>query len=212
MRCRRVADAAGTQLSSCQYLRGAQNNTARQHRSGARLLSSSSARPTTLRCRDQRRPAPCAREPRRWLWNEVDGKLRLQDETFRVDNSNRPVADPPEHLPLAPNVAVLGGGITGLTTAYYLAQTLPPRAKITVYEGDKRVGGWIRSEHVDTGDGENKLFERGPRMISMAEMGGRYDRMVVYDLVSYFSKRRSGKPMEKKKKKRNAMSMLCLSR
>src|SRR4051812_12891129 len=42
-------------------------------------------------------------------------------------------------------VAVLGGGLTGLTTAYYLAEFLPS-ANITVYETSTRLGGWIDTE------------------------------------------------------------------
>ncbi|KAL9587051.1 MAG: hypothetical protein Q9212_000503 [Teloschistes hypoglaucus] len=46
------------------------------------------------------------------------------------------------------NIAVLGGGITGLASALYLAQRLP-RAQITLFEGSSRLGGWLRSTQVD---------------------------------------------------------------
>ncbi len=60
-------------------------------------------------------------------------------------------------------IAVLGGGITGLASAHYLAKELP-NAKITVYEGSDRLGGWLRSEYVDVEDGK-VLFEQGPRTL-----------------------------------------------
>lgn len=85
------------------------------------------------------------------------------------------------------NVAVLGGGLTGLTTAYYLAKKLPSTAKITLYEGSERLGGWIRTEKVPVDvDGKKGVvsFERGPRSLtSLAQNTWRYDDLVFYDLV-----------------------------
>ncbi|KPM43624.1 hypothetical protein AK830_g2913 [Neonectria ditissima] len=84
-------------------------------------------------------------------------------------------------------VAVLGGGLTGLAAAYYLAKKLPPTAKITLYEASDRLGGWIRTERhpVDVGGKKGTvLFERGPR--SLTSLHGntwRYDDLVLYDLV-----------------------------
>jgi len=66
--------------------------------------------------------------------------------------------DRPEH-----NVAVLGGGIAGLASAYYLTQALP-RAKITIYEASDRLGGWLNSKRVPVKDG-TVLFEAGPRTL-----------------------------------------------
>ncbi|MCJ1363404.1 oxygen-dependent protoporphyrinogen oxidase [Acarospora aff. strigata] len=57
------------------------------------------------------------------------------------------------------DVAVLGGGITGLTSAYYLSQELPD-AKITLYEANSRLGGWLESRHID-----QVVFEQGPRTL-----------------------------------------------
>ena len=45
----------------------------------------------------------------------------------------------------SPNVAVIGGGITGLATAFYLRK-LRPNARITLFEGGSRLGGNIRTE------------------------------------------------------------------
>lgn len=61
------------------------------------------------------------------------------------------------------DVAVLGGGITGLASAFYLSQELPD-AKITLYEGSPRLGGWLHSKHIDVGNGQ-VVFEQGPRTL-----------------------------------------------
>lgn len=61
------------------------------------------------------------------------------------------------------NVAVLGGGISGLASAYFLSQKLP-RAKIVLYESSSRLGGWLYSKKVDVGSG-NVVFEQGPRSL-----------------------------------------------
>lgn len=60
-------------------------------------------------------------------------------------------------------IAILGGGITGLASAHYLAKELP-NAKIAVYEGSDRLGGWLHSKQVDVGNG-TVLFEQGPRTL-----------------------------------------------
>jgi protoporphyrinogen/coproporphyrinogen III oxidase len=74
-------------------------------------------------------------------------------------------------------IAVLGGGITGLSNAYYLTRELPD-AKITLYEADDRLGGWVRSKQVNIGNG-NIVFEQGPRTLRYAMPAG----LVVSDIV-----------------------------
>ncbi|KAI9268046.1 protoporphyrinogen oxidase [Phascolomyces articulosus] len=76
-----------------------------------------------------------------------------------------------------PSVAVLGGGISGLSTAYYLARLAPRATQITLIERSDRVGGWIRSRRVEPGfhascpktnaihDENSVLFESGPRSL-----------------------------------------------
>ena len=61
------------------------------------------------------------------------------------------------------NIAVVGGGITGLTAALY-AKAEFADAHITVYEAESRVGGWLQSKYVEVKDG-NVLFEQGPRSL-----------------------------------------------
>ncbi|KAK8178436.1 hypothetical protein BC567DRAFT_161192 [Phyllosticta citribraziliensis] len=67
--------------------------------------------------------------------------------------------------PAPKKIAVLGGGITGLTTAYYLSKSLP-NATITIYEASGRFGGWLQSKRVKVPDGGGFVtFEQGPRTL-----------------------------------------------
>lgn len=82
-------------------------------------------------------------------------------------------------------IAVLGGGLTGLTTAYYLTKFYP-NAKITLYERDKRLGGWVDTEEVrvpSEGRDEKIYFERGPRTVAAQSNTPKYDDFVLWDLV-----------------------------
>lgn len=65
--------------------------------------------------------------------------------------------------PKAQNIAVLGGGITGLTTAFHLQRTIP-HAEISIFEQQERIGGWLNSEIVEV-DGGEVLFEWGARSL-----------------------------------------------
>lgn len=55
-------------------------------------------------------------------------------------------------------VLILGGGISGLSLAWYLKRALGKEVKITLCEKSARLGGWIR-----TLDQEGFLFDLGPR-------------------------------------------------
>lgn len=57
-----------------------------------------------------------------------------------------------------PRIAILGGGISGLSLAYFLKQALVDRAEIIILEASHRVGGWIASKRQD-----GVIFEQGPR-------------------------------------------------
>ncbi|QUC18413.1 uncharacterized protein UV8b_02654 [Ustilaginoidea virens] len=84
-------------------------------------------------------------------------------------------------------IAVVGGGLTGLTTAYYLAKQLPSTANITLYEASDRLGGWIQTDRVPVdvhGVKGTVSFERGPRtMSSLHSSTSRFDDLVLYDLA-----------------------------
>ena len=75
------------------------------------------------------------------------------------------------------NIAILGGGITGLSAAHYLTRELPT-AKVTIYEASERLGGWLQSKSVDVGNG-NVVFESGPRTLRPTTAAG----MVTVEMV-----------------------------
>lgn len=84
---------------------------------------------------------------------------------------------PPSH-----DVAILGGGITGLACAYYLIRELP-KAKITIYEASDRLGGWLSSTRVPVRDG-SVLFEAGPRTLRPSSNGALAAQLVWKPSVS----------------------------
>ncbi|KAL9088222.1 MAG: hypothetical protein Q9159_003205 [Coniocarpon cinnabarinum] len=68
------------------------------------------------------------------------------------------------------HVAILGGGITGLSAAHFITEEYP-RAKVTILESQPRVGGWLRSTEVDTDNGI-VTFESGPRSLRLQGANG----------------------------------------
>jgi oxygen-dependent protoporphyrinogen oxidase len=62
-------------------------------------------------------------------------------------------------------VGILGGGITGLSTAFYLRKALGSAVQVVLLEGSPRVGGWIESKvHEEEGHPcDGFMFECGPR-------------------------------------------------
>jgi hypothetical protein len=126
----------------------------------------------------------CALQPRLHIraFKTVHALHQVAGSTFPDDS---PARLPPPN-PHAREIAILGGGLTGLATAFHLNRELP-KAKITIYEQNKRLGGWVSSEVIDIGDGE-VLFEWGPRTIrssgglgpmSMIELVGALTRLPV---------------------------------
>lgn len=94
-----------------------------------------------------------------------------------------PSASPENHRK---SYAVLGGGITGLSAAYFLTHKFP-NAKVTIYEASKRLGGWADSEIVEV-DGEEVLFEWGPRSLRPDYSG---PGKITIQLVRYSFKRKA---------------------
>lgn len=95
-----------------------------------------------------------------------------------IQNDEPPYIPQAQPNPRAKNVAVLGGGITGLAAAYNLTKALPD-AKITLFEPKKKLGGWLDSELVPVDDGE-VLFEWGPRTLRNDGIGpGRHTEQLV---------------------------------
>ncbi|ORX45101.1 protoporphyrinogen oxidase [Hesseltinella vesiculosa] len=58
------------------------------------------------------------------------------------------------------SIVVLGGGISGLSAAYYLSR-LVPQAHIRLIESNKRAGGFIKTQQVN----DHLIFEAGPRTL-----------------------------------------------
>ncbi|KAK6070659.1 protoporphyrinogen oxidase [Seiridium cupressi] len=64
-------------------------------------------------------------------------------------------------------IAIVGGGITGLITAYYAAHRFRS-AHITIFEASSRLGGSIESTRLDVSSGSQSmrfLCEKGPRTL-----------------------------------------------
>ncbi|KAI1264126.1 hypothetical protein F5Y18DRAFT_417829 [Xylariaceae sp. FL1019] len=83
-------------------------------------------------------------------------------------------------------IAILGGGITGLTTAHYLARHAE-NAHITIYEASDTVGGWIKADRVDVeanGEKSHVLLQQGPRMLRSGASATKYDDLVLYDVLA----------------------------
>ncbi|KAJ1994416.1 oxygen-dependent protoporphyrinogen oxidase [Coemansia spiralis] len=80
---------------------------------------------------------------------------------------------------MAAAISVLGGGITGLSTAWYLAQRLPPTVRVQLIEGSSRLGGWVRSEVRQAG-GVSFIAEKGPRTL---RTGNSREALAVLELL-----------------------------
>jgi len=80
------------------------------------------------------------------------------------------------------SIAILGGGITGLSSAFHLSRRYPS-SKITLIEKSNRLGGWIQSKRVKIavpgGDVGNVVLEMGPRTL-------RVQSKAVLELVSAY--------------------------
>jgi oxygen-dependent protoporphyrinogen oxidase len=63
------------------------------------------------------------------------------------------------------SVGVVGGGLAGLVSAFYLARALQKQGTpITIFESTDRTGGWIQSNPVNV-EGGQIIFEAGPRSV-----------------------------------------------
>ncbi|XP_076097297.1 protoporphyrinogen oxidase-like [Mytilus galloprovincialis] len=64
---------------------------------------------------------------------------------------------------------ILGGGVSGLASAYYLVRNSSPFKRIILLEASDRLGGWIQTSRLDNG----AIFEHGPRSLRPAGKGGK---------------------------------------
>ncbi|CAF0738300.1 unnamed protein product [Brachionus calyciflorus] len=64
-------------------------------------------------------------------------------------------------------VAIIGGGISGLSTAYYIKKLALPVSEIIIYEASNRFGGWIDSKKISINN-ESVYLEKGPRTLRLS--------------------------------------------
>lgn len=67
---------------------------------------------------------------------------------------------------MSQQIVILGGGISGLATAWYLRHYLGQDVSVKVIEQSSRAGGWIETLQAD-----GFLFEQGPRSCRTAGVG-----------------------------------------
>lgn len=91
-------------------------------------------------------------------------------------------------LPLNSRIGVIGGGINGLSYAYFLGK-LRPDVKITVLENLPRVGGYIntsqaneKTKEITKLDGRALKMEKGPRTLRGVSSG----TLIIMDLFKKF--------------------------
>ncbi|KAG0331290.1 oxygen-dependent protoporphyrinogen oxidase [Podila humilis] len=77
-------------------------------------------------------------------------------------------------MPPRTHIAILGGGISGLSTAWYLAKNAPASVSISLIESANRTGGWLRSDRIPDPrhPQESILLERGPRSLRPQGVAG----------------------------------------
>jgi len=70
----------------------------------------------------------------------------------------------------SPTIGIVGGGIAGLVSAYYLSQKIArskfPHLRILLFERSSRFGGWIRSDQLEP-KYDSHIFELGPRTLRL---------------------------------------------
>ncbi|KAL9127839.1 MAG: hypothetical protein Q9217_003358 [Psora testacea] len=120
---------------------------------------------------------------RKFVDNEIGDEelvvpeVKTEDQACQRQHREHATSASKRSRPDIPDVAVLGGGITGLASAYYLSKSLPD-TKIVLFEASSRLGGWLHSKSVDVGNG-SVVFEQGPRTLRPTFPNG----LITLDLV-----------------------------
>lgn len=84
-------------------------------------------------------------------------------------SSTQNTTSAPPHNKMRQKVVILGGGISGLTSAWSLARN-SPQYDILLLEASHRMGGWVHSERMaDT----EAVHELGPRSVRVAQTSGK---------------------------------------
>ncbi|CCD25178.1 oxygen-dependent protoporphyrinogen oxidase NDAI_0E03610 [Naumovozyma dairenensis CBS 421] len=99
---------------------------------------------------------------------------------------------PLSKLPPNAKVGVVGGGVSGLMFTYFLSK-LRSDIKITLFEGEKRTGGWINSWNTADQNGASVMLERGPRTLRGVSDG----TVVIMDTMNDLGKSDSIRCVEK---------------
>ncbi|KAH9880963.1 hypothetical protein J1614_001456 [Plenodomus biglobosus] len=95
-------------------------------------------------------------------------------------------------MPSPDSIAVFGGGIAGLSSAYFISKEFP-NAKITIFEAGRAVGGWIKTKRIDLGNGEDVVFEQGPRTLRNSTVtASLIQELGLIDQVTYTKKDQPG--------------------
>jgi len=82
-------------------------------------------------------------------------------------------------VPFNGRVAVIGGGISGLSFSYFLNK-LRPDINIAIFESQDQPGGWIKSEYLQLNNDKQKLlFEKGPRTLRGVSEGS----LLIIDIL-----------------------------
>ncbi|KAI5815914.1 hypothetical protein BZA77DRAFT_388060 [Pyronema omphalodes] len=110
------------------------------------------------------------------------GRIAIARPVYQIIQSRNTNSLPASHTDLGTpknikSVAILGGGITGLSAAWYLSR-LAPDVPITLYESSNRLGGWLRTKRVKY-DGGSVVFETGPRTLRANSVAA----MVTLDMI-----------------------------
>ena len=77
-------------------------------------------------------------------------------------------------------VAVIGGGISGLTTAFHLRE-LAPNADVTLFESRDRLGGTLNTQHTDgflIEESADNYLTDPPTVLNLAERLGMRDQLI----------------------------------
>ncbi|KAH6912736.1 protoporphyrinogen oxidase [Coprinopsis sp. MPI-PUGE-AT-0042] len=99
---------------------------------------------------------------------------------------------------MKPHVAVLGAGLSGLSTAFHLSR-LHPSVRITLVEKQKTSGGWVRSSRVPLPNslgsvvleaGPRTLRPNSPSMLELINLLGLKDKVITVSKDSPAAKAR----------------------
>ena len=78
------------------------------------------------------------------------------------------------------NFGVIGGGISGLSTAYFLRKAFP-NSNISVFEKSKQLGGWLNTSKTNE---HSRIMEQGARLIKNDESAQNFFEICSFSGIS----------------------------